>query len=790
MKMQFPLRLTVVFIFSIFMPHFSSAQTTSCRSILNKAETAYTNGNLDDALQLLQDAETCDYKNVLQKEKQKLQKKIFTGIKDLKDAADASANLAKQKEQEIRRALENLQTEKGVRMSCESQEKYIRSANQSINTVRLFETEYNNLLARLKDKKLTLDSLEKIYLKNAELRNRSIPSLYQLMAVYGKSLNYDKAIELINEILEKYPELNIVISDRAYYYYQKKNYDKAIEDYNFLLERGLDSFNFLISRGLAYNHSYHFEKAENDFTAAIELNEVMDDPFLWKGQAYFHRGQVYESTSQWEKAKKDFDAALLIDSTDYLSLIRRGQVSYYLNEDKIGLAYINKGLIYAPYSSIGYTARAAFFQKQGQYQLALDDCNRAIKLDPESHSSYRSKASTFELLSKYDSALISINQAIELSPIENAGLFSQRASIFLNLNQPEKAASDMNKAISLSPKNSSVYHSKAFFHKKKNELDSALYFLNLAIKLEPNNFTGYFLRGGINYSKQDWNSALIDFNKSIELSPFASSYTNRADVWVQLNQPDSAISDMNHAILLDSMNFDIWLSRGRILRMLGKSKDAIHDHTKSLFLKPDYVWAFIGRANCYFDLNELELAKNDIDSAIILNPEIIVSYYVRSKIYFNFNDFEKLIPDATTFLKEYPDNADCLYWRSVAYRKTKRYDEAISDFNKLIKIPEEAPYAYAQRGEVYRNMKKFDLARLDLEKSKELNPDWGPVYVYIALLEADLKNMEAFYNCLQLAISSPQPYALRKRLEEGNEPTLMKYQKEPRFQEILKMSKE
>ena len=82
-----------------------------CQDILKKATTSYQRGQLEKAMRQLQDAETCDYKNDLQKERQELERQIFEAVDRAKNEAITNQNKAikakREAEQQTRKALAN-----------------------------------------------------------------------------------------------------------------------------------------------------------------------------------------------------------------------------------------------------------------------------------------------------------------------------------------------------------------------------------------------------------------------------------------------------------------------------------------------------------------------------------------------------------------------------------------------------------------------------------------------------------------------------------------------------------
>ena len=60
-------------------------------------------------------------------------------------------------------------------------------------------------------------------------------------------------------------------------------------------------------RGLAYADSGDLDDALKDYTAAIEINPMVD-------AAYFLRGEIFANRGEWSKAQGDFDRAIALSS--------------------------------------------------------------------------------------------------------------------------------------------------------------------------------------------------------------------------------------------------------------------------------------------------------------------------------------------------------------------------------------------------------------------------------------------------------------------------------------------
>ena len=89
---------------------------------------------------------------------------------------------------------------------------------------------------------------------------------------------------------------------------------------------------------------------------------------------------------------------------------------------------------------------------QKQYELAITEYNKAIKLNPKKAEFYNHRGMAYFHLSEYSSAMEDLNIAIELDPM-SATAYTVRGRVYFELNQYELAINDLNMAIDLDPQN-------------------------------------------------------------------------------------------------------------------------------------------------------------------------------------------------------------------------------------------------------------------------------------------------------------------------------------------------
>ena len=211
----------------------------------------------------------------------------------------------------------------------------------------------------------------------------------------------------------------------------------------------------------------------------------------------------------------------------------------------------------------------------------------------------------------YEDCLAFLNIFIEKEPIF-AVAYNNRGVAYADLNKPEQAIKDFDKAIALNPDYAEAYFARGAAYADLNKLERAIKDYDTAIKLNPD---------------------------------LAAAYYNRGVAYADLNKPEQAIGDYDKAIALNPDYDKAYYNRGNTYADLNKPERAIKDYNKAISLNPDLAEAYYNRGAAYADLNKLERAIKDYDKAISLNPDLAEAYGNRGFAYLNIGRYEESARD-------------------------------------------------------------------------------------------------------------------------------------------------
>jgi len=169
--------------------------------------------------------------------------------------------------------------------------------------------------------------------------------------------------------------------------------------------------------------------------------------------------------------------------------------------------------------SIIYGDRGTAYYNKGDYDLAIQDYDRAIRLHPNDTSLYVARGDAYKKKSDYDRAIQDFNEAIQLnSNYERA--YYDRGSDYIDKDDYDRAIQDFDEAIHLNDAN--AYNNRG---------------------------VAYLKRGGAHERKDDYRRAIHDYNEAIRLnSNYTIAYGNRADTYFAQSNLTAAIADYEHTI--------------------------------------------------------------------------------------------------------------------------------------------------------------------------------------------------------------------------------------------------
>ena len=167
-----------------------------------------------------------------------------------------------------------------------------------------------------------------------------------------------------------------------------------------------------------------------------------------------------------------------------------------------------EGMGMAPYY-VAYLAGEKFY-KDGKYNEAIAEYNRAIALNAAYAEAYTSRGNSQRRKGDYDRAIEDYNKALGLNN-SHADVYNYRGFAYTQKGELNRAITDYTQAIKVQADYTDAYFNRAYAYGKQGSWDAAIADYSQVIKLEPSNSVAYRERGNAWKNKGDDSRAEADY---------------------------------------------------------------------------------------------------------------------------------------------------------------------------------------------------------------------------------------------------------------------------------------
>jgi tetratricopeptide (TPR) repeat protein len=283
--------------------------------------------------------------------------------------------------------------------------------------------------------------------------------------------------------------------------------------------------------------------------------------------------------------------------------------------------------------------------------------------------------------------------------------------------------------------------------------------LKQAIAIRPQRYQAYLTLGQIYQTQKEWNTALAYFNQGIERDPASAFlYRNRAQFYLERQDPDAALGDYEHAIAAETLAgartdaHDLardQAQRGRILYQGGRSEEAVKAFGEAVKAWPGYTKAYLYRAEVELRLERYQAAIASLEQykmhggvaqvevyqaraqaltrlghyrdavqayslAVELRPKDSGLYAARGWLQLAAHAAEPALHDFERAVELDPKNGDACNGRGQAQASLGRYREAVADAHTALRLGPETPKLLADAARTFA----LAVGQLDAERAK------------------------------------------------------------------------
>lgn len=505
--------------------------------------------------------------------------------------------------------------------------------------------------------------------------------------------------------------------------------DYRIEHNTRLLTKTPNNVGALENRGRLYLQQGQLEKAIQDFSRAIPLQEKFQRYEAQPPatvQDYLERGEFYLLAGNHKEALNYYGHALRLDPvaaeqfwTFYDRLQKSGH-SYPANQSFIwtkedarylrGIAYEQKSEFTSAiadytatmtskkynrhFNSNAHMARSRAYEKSGDAAAAIRDLTELIALEKQhkqQRQSYWERGMLYLRLQRLPEALGDFNTEIAQCSIPNNGYhdaiyYLSRGMVYEKRGESAKAAADFAQTAVLK---ANFYAQRGYAYRKAGMYTAAHHAYEEAIRLAPAAPEHYNGNGNVYLDEKDYQKAAAFYLQAIAAdSGYGIAYGNAGLAYALLKQKDQALAY----------------------------------YQKQLDIGAAKEWVYAKRSKLHLASGDYPAALADTQRATAAHGRLAEAYYTQGKIYDRMQQsadskasYEKAF--AIDRLLRYkfqtdqsPHDAQAFLALGNAYTERYEYIKAFDAYDQALRLDPTAVKAYEARGDAYAVRREFQKA--------------------------------------------------------------------------------
>lgn len=226
--------------------------------------------------------------------------------------------------------------------------------------------------------------------------------------------------------------------DKAQEYYNNKNYNKAIDLLDTLIQKEPQNYQAIRLRGLSCYQTWDILMGVHDLSIVIAHDSA-------DTMAMSEAGELCTGLNFSRSALFYFNKIIILYPHNIKALNRVAQMYLTLNKPDSALIFADKAL------SIDSSCSDSYYYKGAAYSLLGDDIktikyyNLSIRYDDKSSMAYYERGMAYKRLDSTTQAIFNFDTAIDLSP-SDTDAYLERGIVLNHLNRNKEACSDWTNA--------------------------------------------------------------------------------------------------------------------------------------------------------------------------------------------------------------------------------------------------------------------------------------------------------------------------------------------------------
>lgn len=284
------------------------------------------------------------------------------------------------------------------------------------------------------------------------------------------------------------------------------------------------------------------------------------------------------------------------------------------------LSAVNKKILETPDDANLYNERARIYMQFRQFEDAINDSKRSLRMDSTNSAYYLTEADIFFAANETRNAKDVLEKVVKKFPENTDGLL-KLGELYYFVKQYENAFIKINQALKINENLAKAYYLKGSIYKEMGDTTKAVSSLETAIEQDNKNF-GAFLDLGLIYAAKRNALAFEYYNNALAINPVSTeALYAKAKLYQDQGKIKEAVEIYNQILKADASNVFTMYNLGAIEFGINKNPlKAIDYFTSAINTNPKYAEAYFARGACYQELKDKSNAMADYNMALQLKP--------------------------------------------------------------------------------------------------------------------------------------------------------------------------
>lgn len=282
------------------------------------------------------------------------------------------------------------------------------------------------------------------------------------------------------------------------------------------------------------------------------------------------------------------------------------------------LKAINQKILDDPNNADLYHERAKIYLSLKQFEDAINDAKRSLRIDSTKAEYYLTEADIFFAANKTRNSKDVLELTVKKFPENTEGLL-KLGELYFVVKQYENAFANINNALKVNVNLAKAYYLKGNIYKEVGDTAKAVSSLETALE-QDNKHYGAFISLGLIYASRKNPVALEYLDNAIALQPNSTeALYAKAKLLQDVERFDEAVAMYNTILKVDSLHTNSVYNIGAIeFSVKNDAHKALDYFTKAISMDPQYAEAYFARGACYQELGDKANARADYQMCLQL----------------------------------------------------------------------------------------------------------------------------------------------------------------------------